>query len=300
MLSPTPPDRRPLSRRLATRGAVFCTFFGTLEGFAAPAPTGGPARPRPLVMIDPGHGGRDPGARGLGGTLEKDVTLSTALALKHSLEARGRYQVGLTRAADRFMTPEDRVDMARDQMARAQGTGQEAGQGGMSQGVGRGMGQGTGLFLSLHADTYPVASVRGASVYTLARHASDPETEALAARENAAGSSGRPGGGIAPAVSDILSSLARRETRATSSRIARHLVRDLERDVPVLPSPARHANFMVLQTSGVPSVLIEMGFLSNRADEAALNDATHQMLIAHAMTRAIDAWFAPVRPHEPG
>ena len=288
MLSPAPPGRRLLSRRLATRGAVFCTFFGALEGFAAPAATGGPARPRPLIMIDPGHGGRDPGARGLGGTLEKDVTLSTALALKHSLEAHGRYQVGLTRAADRFMTPEDRVDMARDQMARVQGAGQG------------GMGQGTGLFLSLHADTYPVASVRGASVYTLARHASDPETEALAARENAAGSGGRPGGGMAPAVSDILSSLARRETRATSSRIARHLVRDLERDVPVLPSPARHANFMVLQTSGVPSVLIEMGFLSNRADEAALNDATHQTLIAQAMTRAIDAWFAPARPHEPG
>ncbi len=267
MIVPLPFKRRLISRRFATGSAVFGTFFGVLERHEASA-GGAP----PLVMVDPGHGGRDPGARGLGGTLEKDVALGAALALRLHLEARGRYQIALTRSEDRFMTPEDRVDMARSRGAR--------------------------LFLSLHADTYPVASVRGASVYTLARRASDPETEALAQRENAA--SGGRAGVMGPEVSDILSSLAQRETRAISARIAHHLVRGLEREVPVLPSPARHANFMVLQTSGVPSVLIEMGFLSNRADEAALSDGGHQASIARAVTRAIDAWFDPARDAKPG
>ena len=283
MRAPPPLSRRLVTRGLAWSGAVFCTFFANGD-FRAVRPavadraSVGPAsvnsasvvtaRPAvPLILIDPGHGGRDSGARGIAGTLEKDVTFNIGLALRAALAARGRYRVELTRAGDQFVAPEDRVDMAHGRKAD--------------------------LFLSLHADTYPVASVRGAAVYTLARRASDPETEARAARENAT-ARGRPAGGeLARQVSDILHSLAEREARALSSRIARRMVRDLERDVPVLPSPSRHANFAVLQTAGIPSLLIEMGFLSNRADEAALGDAAHQARIAQAMTRAIDAWFAP-------
>ena len=97
---------------------------------------------------------------------------------------------------------------------------------------------------------------------------------------------------VAPEVSEILASLAARETRAASARIARQLVRDLERDLPVLPRPERHANFTVLHAAGIPSVLIEMGFLSNADDEAALNDPGAPRLIARAMTRAVDAWFS--------
>ena len=106
-----------------------------------------------------------------------------------------------------------------------------------------------------------------------------------------------PGHGerVAPEVSEILASLAARETRAASTRIVHQLVRDFRRRLPVLPSPERHANFAVLHTADIPGVLIEMGFLSNAEDEAALNNPEHRALIARAMTRAVDAWFTAPR-----
>jgi len=226
------------------------------------------ARRAPLIILDPGHGGRDRGATGASGTFEKDVTLASAGALKAALESRGRYRVELTRTDDRYVMREDRVDFARD--------------------------LGASLFLSLHADTLPDASVRGASVYTLAKWASDAETEALAERENGPGESAARGP-LAPEVSEILASLAARETRAASSRIARQLVADLRTDLPVLPSPERHANFVVLRAAGIPSVLIEMGFLSNPEDEGALNDPAHQALIGRSVSRAVEAWFSARR-----
>jgi N-acetylmuramoyl-L-alanine amidase len=257
--------RRLLLRRLAGGGAVFCTFMGKMtpgeDNRAIARPTRGT---RPLVVIDPGHGGRDPGATGRGGTAEKLVTLASAFAVQAALLGSGRYRAELTRTADRYVPREDRVDIARD--------------------------LGANLFLSMHADTFSDPLVRGASVYTLARQASNAETEALANRENGL----LPGGdarGVAPEVSEILLSLAARESMAASARIAHQLVTDLERDLPILPSPERHANFTVLHTAGIPSVLIEMGFLSNQADEAALNESGHRDLIARAMTRAVDAWF---------
>ena len=240
-------------------------------GQAAPAGLAGAAwRPVPLVIVDPGHGGNDPGAIGATGTLEKDVTLASARTLKAVLQASGRYRVELTRTEDHYMPREDRVTIAHD--------------------------LGASLFLSMHADQLSDPSVRGASVYTLAKAASDAETEALADRENGltAGGDGQKGH-IAPEVSGILASLAARETRAASTRIAHQLVFDLERRLPVLPSPERHANFTVLHAAGIPSVLIEMGFLSNLADEAALNDPAHREVIARAMTRAVDAWFTASR-----
>jgi N-acetylmuramoyl-L-alanine amidase len=261
--------RRLLLRRMAGGGAIFCTFLGGLDKIGAQAtPSGGVATRRPpLVIVDPGHGGRDPGATGVAGTLEKDVTLASALTLKTALEARGCYRVELTRTEDQFLSREDRVDMTRE--------------------------LGASLFLSLHADRLSNPSVRGASVYTLAKRASDTETEALANRENGLD----PGEDIhfphvAPEISEILASLALRETRVASTRMAHQLVRDMERDLPVLPSPERHANFTVLHAAGIPSVLIEMGFLSNPDDEAALKDAGHRKVIARSVTRAVDAWFA--------
>jgi N-acetylmuramoyl-L-alanine amidase len=263
--------RRQLLYRLVSGGAVFCTFLCELNRSPAQAaPPRAPTRRRPLIVLDPGHGGRDPGASGVARTLEKDVTLSSALALRAILEANGRFSVEMTRSRDRFVRREDRADMARD--------------------------LGASLFLSLHADRMPNASIRGASVYTLAPRASDAETEALANRENGVSiGTENQAAAVAPGVSEILASLAARETRAASSRIAHQLVRDLKRDLPVLPSPERHANFTVLRAAGIPSVLIEMGFLSNAADEAALNDAAHRELIARAMTRAVEAWFSRMR-----
>jgi N-acetylmuramoyl-L-alanine amidase len=263
--------RRLILSRLAGSGAVFCTFLAGLDprvAFAVPA-SGKLRRPAPLVILDPGHGGRDPGAIGVTGTLEKDVTLASAMALKAILTAEGRYRVELTRTADRYVRREDRIDIARELEAS--------------------------LFLSMHADTLSDASVRGASVYTLAKRASDAETEALAERENGqlSGDDARP-----VQVSEILASLAARQTREASSRIAHQLVSDLGQRLPVLPQPERHANFTVLHAAGIPSVLIEMGFLSNPADEAALNEPAHRDLIARSMTRAVDAWFSAT--HEAG
>jgi N-acetylmuramoyl-L-alanine amidase len=187
--------------------------------------------------------------------------------LKAVLEARRSYRVELTRSGDQFVSRDDRLEMTRE--------------------------LGASLFLSLHADCLSNAAIRGASVYTLAKQATDPEAEALANRENGTSSSEDRQTVMPPDVSAILTSLAARETRAASSRIARHLVLDLQRDFPVLPAPERQANFTVLRASGIPSVLIEMGFLSNLADEAALNDTAHRERIAQSMTRAIDTWFLP-------
>ncbi len=258
----SPPTRRQILHRLTGGGAVLWTC---LAGPAARMALAGIRAAPPLILLDPGHGGHDPGAIGATGTLEKDVTLAGARAVKAALEAGGRYRVVLTRATDRFIALGQRVDMARD--------------------------QGADLFLSLHADSDPAATVRGAAVYTLANRASDTETEALANRENGVDAGAAPDG-VDPGVSRILASLANREVRAKSARIAHQLVRDFERDLPVLPSPERRANFTVLQTAGIPSVLIEMGFLSNPGDEAALNDPDHQALIASAVNRTVDIWFA--------
>jgi len=263
--------RRLILRRLAGGGAVFCTFLAKMNASSKAAATN--SRLPPLVLLDPGHGGRDPGATGVTGTLEKDVTLASALALKISLEAAGRYRVALTRTEDHYVSREDRVDIARD--------------------------LGASLFLSMHADQLSDPSVRGASVYTLAKRASDAETAALADRENGVVSGGDGHTGqVAPEVTEILASLAARENRAASARISHQLVRDLRRRLPVLPSPERHANFTVLHGAGIPSVLIEMGFLSNAADEAALNDPAHCEVIARAMSHAVDVWFA--EPHDDG
>jgi N-acetylmuramoyl-L-alanine amidase len=264
--------RRLVLRRLAGGGAVFWTVLGSALGTSPRTSLGAGATTRDkmaldgmvarrpqLVILDPGHGGHDPGARGANGTAEKDVALAAALCLQAALQKTGRYRVELTRTTDRFVPLEDRVSIARDLRAT--------------------------LFLSMHADTFSDPSVRGASVYTLARQASDADTAALADRENGGGVSGSP-------VSEILASLAARENRVSSSRIAHQLVSNLERHSLVLPRPERHADFSVLHTAGIPSVLIEMGFLSNPMDEASLNDAEHRDLLAGSLTRAIDAWFA--------
>jgi len=135
--------------------------------------------------------------------------------------------------------------------------------------------------------------VRGASVYTLAQTASDAQTAALARTENSADRFiGRQWQGTSPEVSRILASLVRQETRVGSVRIARSLVGSLDQELPMLPNPDRHAGFVVLKAADIPSVLVEMGFMSNPRDEAALRQADHRKLVAQAMHRAVDAYFA--------
>ena len=276
----SPVARRLLLRRFAAGGTVFGTFLlpaGLHHAMAtsqrpprrsARKPEAAGARPPvPLIMLDPGHGGRDPGAIGFSGTYEKHVSLATALELKRQLESGGRYRVALTRAADVFIPLDDRVERAQR--------------------------QGAALFVSMHADALADHTVRGASVYTLAPTASDAQSAALARKENSADRFiGRPWQGTSPEVSRILASLVRKETRTGSVRIARNLVGCLDQDLQMLQNPDRHAGFVVLKAADIPSVLVEMGFMSNPQDEAALRRVAHRKQVAEAMHRAVEAYFA--------
>jgi N-acetylmuramoyl-L-alanine amidase len=145
----------------------------------------------------------------------------------------------------------------------------------------------------MHADAIADHSVRGASVYTLANTASDAQTAALAQRENSADRFGNAAWqNTPPEVARILASLVRQETRIGSGRLARGLVGSLDRDMPMLPNPERHAGFVVLKAADIPSVLVEMGFMSNPADEAELRKPQHRAMVAAAMRRAVDAYFS--------
>lgn len=222
------------------------------------------AAPLPLVVLDPGHGGRDPGAIGATGTQEKRIVLAAALELKRRLEAARACRVVLTRSRDVFVPLGDRVELARRREAA--------------------------LFLSLHADSAPGA--RGASVYTLSETASDAMSEALARRENRADIAGGlrlPS--VSPEVQRILISLMRQETRAGSARLARLAVRELGEEVPLLPNTHREASFVVLKAPEIPSALVELGFLSDPRDEAALKRPDHRAKLVGALARAVTGWL---------
>jgi N-acetylmuramoyl-L-alanine amidase len=276
----SPVSRRLLLGRLGSGSGVIGTFL--LPGWMgqalaatpvaakgshqpAPEPPGRPSPKAPLVMLDPGHGGKDPGAIGISGTYEKQVSLATAFELRRQLEASGHYRVALTRLHDAFVPLEERVAKAQE--------------------------HGAALFVSMHADALSDHAVRGASVYTLANRASDAQTAALAQRENSADRFGPTDWHASPEVARILASLVREETRIGSGKLARTMVGNLDLDLPMLPNPERHAGFVVLKAADIPSVLVEMGFMSNPADEAQLRRPQHRVLVASAMKRAVDAYF---------
>jgi N-acetylmuramoyl-L-alanine amidase len=218
-------------------------------------------------MLDPGHGGKDPGAIGFSGTYEKHIALATAEELRRQLMASGRYRVELTRTNDVFIPLEERVGLAQQ--------------------------KGGALFVSMHADALTDPTVRGASVYTLSDGASDAQTAALARRENSADRFAGPQfANQPPEVANILASLVRQETRAGSARMARGVVGAFNHDIGLLQNPARHAAFVVLKAADIPSVLVEMGFMSNPQDEAQLRRAQHRTLVATALKRAVDTFFA--------
>lgn len=226
------------------------------------------AAPLPLVMLDPGHGGKDPGAIGYAGTYEKHIAIAAATELRARLLRAGRYRCVLTRDDDRFIPLEDRVALAQ--------------------------GHAAALFVSMHADAVASShAVRGASVYTLADTASDAQTASLARRENSADRFAGPNyRGSSVAVQDILASLVRQETRVGSAHMARGVVGAFTPAIGLLPNPSRHAGFVVLQAPDIPSVLVEMGFMSNPEDEALLRTAAHRARITTAMLAAVDGFFA--------
>ena len=226
-------------------------------------------RDRRVIAIDPGHGGVDPGAIGASGVYEKHITLAVARAIKGALEGTGRYRVVLSRDRDIFKSLRDRVELARQ--------------------------AGAELFISIHADTIKKRRIRGLSVYTLSETASDKEAAALAEKENKADLiAGIDLSNETSEVTNILIDLAQRETMNESARFASMMLKELRRVTKLLRNTHRFAGFAVLKAPDVPSVLVELGFLSNRRDEKALRRKDHRVKLANAITRAVGSYFARV------
>ena len=220
---------------------------------------------KPVIVIDPGHGGIDPGSTS-GRVFEKHITLSAAKVIQNHLQKLGRYRVFLTRTNDKFIRLRKRIAIAKD--------------------------RGASLFISLHADAIRNRRVRGLSVYTLSEKASDKEAADLARKENKADIiAGANLSDNSPVVSDILISLAQRDTMNSSSIFAAALVKQMRKVTKTLSNAHRFAGFAVLKSPDIPSILIEMGFLSNRADEKALLNPRYRELLAQSIGRAVDDYF---------
>jgi N-acetylmuramoyl-L-alanine amidase len=221
---------------------------------------------RPVIVIDAGHGGVDPGAIGQTGIYEKDLVLTFAKELQRMIEAGGRYRVHMTRDSDVFVRLRDRVRYAQDSDA--------------------------GLFISLHANAHRKHDLRGAAIYTLSENASDAEAAALAAKENKADAiAGIDLSDQPEVVSKILIDLAQRETMNQSKRFANILVDQLRTVGPVVRNTHRSAGFAVLKSPTVPSVLVEVGYLSNKAEEKLLRSEDYRNHINQAIIKAIDGYF---------
>jgi N-acetylmuramoyl-L-alanine amidase len=226
-----------------------------------------------IVVIDPGHGGADPGAIGRSMKLqEKDVALRMGLALRDQLEATGRYKVVMTRADDRTLRLRDRLRTARNSRGE--------------------------LFISLHADSLIRApAVNGASVYTLSERASTAEAARLARKENRADIlAGVDLSDQEDIVTEILIDLAQRDANNKSVRLAEALVAELRDTTKMAKRHRSQAGFVVLKSPDMPSVLVELGYLSNRADEKALAEDAHVARLAAAVAHAIDLYFGVGSP----
>jgi N-acetylmuramoyl-L-alanine amidase len=223
-----------------------------------------PARPdeKKLIVIDPGHGGVDPGAMSRSGVWEKHIVLAFARELRQSLLATGKFRVRLTRDRDVFIRLRDRIAIAR----RA----------------------GADLFISVHADSIGNSRVRGTSVYTLSERASDKEAGALARKENKSDLiAGVDLDDQSNDVVNILIDLAQRETMNESAVFARKLVDELGKTRKLLRNTHRFAGFAVLKAPDIPSVLVELGYLSNRSDEKMLRNPRQRKRMAAAMSTAV-------------
>lgn len=228
---------------------------------------------KPVIVIDPGHGGVDPGAIGQRGTSEKNVVLAFSKVLAQKLKKTGRFRVRLTRNRDKFIRLKDRVKYARS--------------------------QGADLFIAIHADSVPAKyarKARGATIYTLSERASDKEAAALAAQENRADIIAGVDLGVEnDVVKGILIDLAQRETKNLSVKFARKLVKDMKSVTRMHGRPLRSAGFRVLKAPDVPSVLIELGYMSNRADEKLLLNRSWRHKTATSVTKAVKTYFATTR-----
>jgi len=234
---------------------------------AAPQPAGDT---RPLIVLDPGHGGIDNGTKAASGEMEKDLVLQFALTLRAKLEHSGKYRVAMTRSDDTFIPLAERVRFARA--------------------------HGAALFVSVHADAIPrrEGQAEGATVYTLSEHASDAEAARLAEAENKADViagvdlTAEPGD-----VANILVDLAQRETKTYSAQFARTLVGELKATARLHKNPMKAAGFKVLTAPDVPSVLVELGYMSTKDDLKLLTSTVWQAKTAAALSQAVDTFFTP-------
>lgn len=241
---------------------------------AAPPPTvpvkpAGPPDNRPVVVIDPGHGGPDNGTQAGGSDfMEKNLVLTFGLALRDRIAKSGKYRVVMTRDDDTFIPLDERVRIARNQSAA--------------------------LFVSIHADALPKGEgdAQGATIYTLSEKASDAKAERLAEAENRSDSIAGVTISEEPVVTDILIDLAQRETRTFSARFARALMNEMKTTVRMHQHPLKSAGFRVLKAPDVPSVLVELGYVSNKGDRDHLVSDSWRNRAVGAMSQAIDEFLA--------
>lgn len=244
------------------------SFAGSYSSSVAskPVQTVKKSNSKQIIVLDPGHGGKDPGAIGYSGVYEKNITLAMAKELKKTLEKSGNYKVHLTRSTDVFIPLRERVRIARKYKAD--------------------------LFISIHADSAVNRSAKGLSVYTLSETASDKEAAALAERENKADViAGLNLYEHSKEVSDILINLAQRETMNRSSEFATFMVQEMRKSVNLVDNTHRFAGFAVLKAPDIPSVLLEMGYLSNRMEERLLKQQSYRAKLAKSTNKAIEKYF---------
>jgi N-acetylmuramoyl-L-alanine amidase len=260
-------------RRRVLGVSAFCAIAGwALDSVSAqPAARRAPSvRRAPTVVIDPGHGGVDPGAISANSVYEKDIVLATAWEFKRELAATGKFRVVLTRSTDEFVPLRERV-------ARARGWKAD-------------------LFLSIHADALPERELRGLSVFTESLQASDREAAALAKSENRADLVAGINLSQQPReVGNVLLDLTRRETGNLSVAFARRITAELAREAVLRDRAQRSADFAVLTAPDVPSALVELGCLSNPVEERLLQQRAYQQKLARGLVRAVEAYFAAYR-----
>jgi N-acetylmuramoyl-L-alanine amidase len=225
--------------------------------------------PRPVLVLDPGHGGIDTGTRALTGEMEKDIVLDVAKRLRDRIEKSGKYRVLMTRTDDTFIPLAERVDIARKAQAS--------------------------LFVSIHADSLPhrEGDAQGATVYTLSDKASDPEAAQLAEEENQADVIAGVDLKSEPHdVAGILIDLAERETKTFSLQFAHKLVAEMKGVARLHKNPLKSAGFRVLRAPDVPSVLVELGYISNKEDLKSLMSAAWRDQTADSIAKAIDEYLS--------
>ena len=219
-----------------------------------------------IIVIDPGHGGKDSGAVGIGKNFEKNITLKVGLLLKKKIEKTGQFKVFLTRSSDKYLRLRERTKIAKKNNAD--------------------------IFISLHADFNPNRRTRGISIYTLSERASDKEAEALARRENRSDLiDGVDLSSESSEVTNILLDLTKRDTLNQSSYLVNFMIKEFKKNLNLLQRPHRFAGFTVLKSLDIPSVLVEMGYLSNSKDSKLLVSKEYQEKLSENILGAIRNYF---------